>query len=211
MKNLKISQFLERLSMGGPIPGGGSASALAGALSASLLCMVANLTTGKSGYEGVKKEVEEIRERAEALRRRLLDAVEEDCQGYEQVISAFRLPKDTEAQRQKRSRFIQEAYKRAAQTPLEVSQISLALLDLCEAMVEKGNISAVSDAGVAFYLADATLRGGLMNVRINLSALTDETYQKATKRTVDEIEKRGNLLKGRIQDLLLSKLANHLR
>ncbi len=211
MKDLKIFQFLERLSTGEPIPGGGSASALAGALSASLLCMVANLTTGKSGYEDVQKEVDEIRKRAEAFRRRLLDAVEEDSQAFEQVISAFRLPKDTEAERQKRGRFIQEAYKRAAQTPLEVSQISLELLDLCEAMVEKGNISAVSDAGVAFYLADATIRGGLMNVRINLGALTDETYQKATTRIVDEIEKRGNVLKQRIQDLLVSKLANHLR
>ncbi len=211
MKDLKISQFLEKLSMGEPVPGGGSVSALAGALSASLLCMVANLTIGKIGYEGVKGEMEEIQKKAEALRRRLLDAVEEDSQAFEQVISAFRLPKDTEAERQKRRRFIQEAYKRAAQTPLEVSQISLELLDLCEAMVEKGNISAVSDAGVAFYLADATLRGGLMNVRIDLSALTDETYQKATKRIVDEIEKRGNVLKERIQGLLLSKLANHLR
>ncbi|NIM97002.1 MAG: methenyltetrahydrofolate cyclohydrolase [candidate division Zixibacteria bacterium] len=210
MKDLKISQFLEKLSTGEPLPGGGSASVLAGALSASLLCMVANLTIGKSGYEGVKGEMEEIQKQAEALRRRLLDAVEDDIRGLEQVISAFRLPKETEAQRQKRRRFIQEAYKRAAQTPLEVSQLSLELLDLREAIVKKGNISAVSDAGVAFYLADAALKGGLMNVRVNLSTVTDESYKRPVQKIVDEIEKRGGVLKQKIQDVLLSKMANQL-
>jgi len=210
MKDLKISQFLEKLSTGEPVPGGGSVSALAGALSASLLCMVANLTIRKSGYEGVKGEMEEIQKKAEALRRRLLDAVEDDIRGFEQVISAFRLPKETEPQRQKRRRLIQEAYKRATQTPMEVSQLSLELLDLCKAIVEKGNISAVSDAGVAFHLADATLRGGLMNVRVNLNALTDETYKKPIQKIVDEIEKRGRVLKERIQDKLLSKTTYQL-
>ena len=197
--------------MGEPLPGGGSVSALAGALSASLLSMVANLTIGKSGYEEVKAEMEEIRKKAESLRKRLLDAVEDDSKGFEQVMVAYRLPKKTEAERQQRSRLIQEAYKKAIQTPMEVGQISLQLLALCTAIVEKGNIATISDAGVALYLADAALRGGVLNVRINLGPLTDETFKTASKKSVDEIEREGSILKEIIQDILFSKMAKHLR
>lgn len=211
MKDWKIFQFLEQVSLGEPLPGGGSVSALAGALSASLLSMVANLTIGKSGYEEVKAEMEEIRKKAESLRKRLLDAVEDDSKGFEQVMVAYRLPKKTEAERQQRSRLIQEAYKKAIQTPMEVGQISLQLLALCTAIVEKGNIATISDAGVALYLADAALRGGVLNVRINLGPLTDETFKTASKKSVDEIEREGSILKEIIQDILFSKMAKHLR
>lgn len=206
MKDLKISQFLEKLSSGEPVPGGGSVSALAGALSASLICMVADLTIGKKGYENVKAEMEEIRKDAESLQKKLLDAVEDDSRGFEGVIAAYRLPKETEAQRQERSRAIQEAYKRATQTPLEVSKISLRLLIFCKTIIEKGNVSAISDAGVAFYLADTALKGGLLNVMINLAAITDETFIKATKESVDEIEKQGSALRETIQNTLRSKM-----
>lgn len=211
MKDWKIFQFLEQVSLGEPVPGGGSVSALAGALSASLLSMVANLTIGKSGYEEVKAEMEEIQKKAESLRKRLLDAVEDDSKGFEQVMVAYRLPKKTEAEREQRSRLIQEAYKNAIQTPMEVCQISLQLLALCTAIVEKGNIATISDAGVALYLADAALRGGVLNVRINLGPLTDETFKTATKKSVDEIEREGSILKEIIQDILFSKMAKHLR
>jgi formiminotetrahydrofolate cyclodeaminase len=171
---MQIKDYLEQLASDHPTPGGGSASALAGALAASLVSMTAGLSVKKGMLE--KKKVMEIRKKALALQGRLSRSVEEDAQSYDEVLKAFRLPKDTEKERSRRSRMIQKAYQKATVTPRRVCEDCLPLLEFSRTLVSKGNPNAFSDAGVAAFLAGTAIEGGLLNIRINLGAIKDRTF-----------------------------------
>jgi formiminotetrahydrofolate cyclodeaminase len=173
---MEMKNFLEKLSSDRPTPGGGSASALAGATSASLVAMVAGLSSRK-GQAG-QKGMEEMKKEALALQKRLFRAIDEDSKSFDAVMKAFRLPRDSERGRFRRSREIQKAYQRATLTPQLVCQHSLQLLRYSKTLILKGNPNAISDAGVAAFLADAALAGGLLNIGINLAAVTDKTFAK---------------------------------
>jgi len=123
---VEIKRFLEKLASDAPTPGGGSASALAGALSASLVAMVAGLTLKKEKTK--KKSMEEIRKKAIAIQRKLLRAVDKDAESYQEVLKAFRLPQNTEEERLYRIKMIQRAYQKATVTPQLVCECSISLL-----------------------------------------------------------------------------------
>jgi formiminotetrahydrofolate cyclodeaminase len=171
---MEVKRFLEKLSSGTPTPGGGSASALAGALSASLVAMVAGLSfrKGKTKQSGMV----EIRKKALTIQRRLFRAVDEDSKSFDAVMKAFHLPRNSEKERLRRVREIQRAYRNATLTPQLVCQQSLQLLEYSKTLILKGNPSAISDAGVAAFLADAALAGGLLNIGINLVAVTEKNF-----------------------------------
>ena len=197
---MDIKQFLEKLSSGTPTPGGGSASALAGALSAALVAMTAGLSLrqGKLG----KKEVVDVRKKALAIQKRLLRAVDEDAQSYEAVLKAFRLPKKTERERLHRGKIIRKAYQKATVTPQRVCQFSIQLLEHSRTLIFKGNPNAISDAGVAAFLADAALAGGLLNISINLVPGTEKTFVKKMHSLMGRWAKRRNHLMREIQNAL---------
>jgi formiminotetrahydrofolate cyclodeaminase len=197
---MEIRRFLEKLSSGTPTPGGGSASALAGALSAALVAMTAGLSLKQGRLR--KEEVEDIRKRALAIQKRLLLAVDEDAKSYEAVLKAFRLPKNTERGRLHRSRIIQKAYQEATATPQLVCQLSIQLLEYSKTLIFKGNPNAISDAGVAAFLADAALAGGLLNININLVPGTGKTFLKKMHSLMGRWEKKGNQLRGEIEKAL---------
>jgi len=192
---MEIRRFLEKLSSSDPTPGGGSASALAGALSASLISMVARLSSKQKGME-------EIRRKVLAIQKRLFRAIDEDAKSYDAVVKSFRLPKDTERKRLYRSRIIQKAYQNATVTPQWVCQHSIQLLDYCRALVLRGNPNTVSDVGVAAFLADTALKGGLLNIRINLVSMTDQSFVKKMHLLMKKTEKRRNQLIGKIEKML---------
>jgi formiminotetrahydrofolate cyclodeaminase len=173
---MEISRFLERMSSDNPTPGGGSASALAGALSASLVAMVAGLSFKKDKTN--KKEMEGIREKGLSIQKRLLRATHEDSKSFDAVIKAYRLPKNSEKERRHRVKEIQKAYQGATLIPRLVCKRSLQLLEYSKTLVIKGNPNAISDAGVAAFLADAACAGGLLNIKINLAAVTDRNFTK---------------------------------
>jgi len=197
---MEIRRFLEKLSLGTPTPGGGSASALAGALSAALVAMTAGLSLKQGRLR--KDEVEGIRKRALAIQKRLLRAVDEDARSYEAVLKAFRLPKNTERGRLHRSRIIQKAYQEATATPQWVCQLSIQLLEYSKTLIFKGNPNAISDAGVAAFLADSALAGGLLNININLVPGTEKTFLKKMHSLMGRWEKKGNQLRGEIEKAL---------
>jgi len=197
---MEIRRFLEKLSSGTPTPGGGSASALAGALSAALVAMTAGLSLKQGRLR--KEEMEGIRKRALAIQKRLLRAVDEDAKSYEAVLKAFRLPKNTEKERLRRSKMIRKAYQKATATPQLVCQLSIQLLEYSKALIFKGNPNAISDAGVAAFLADAALAGGLLNININLVPGTEKTFLKKMHSLMGRWEKKGNQLRGEIEKAL---------
>lgn len=173
---MELNRFLEKMSSDTPTPGGGSASALAGALSASLVAMVAGLSYKKDRTK--KKGMEGIREKGLSIQKRLLQATAEDSKSFDAVIRAFRLPRNSEKERLHRVKEIQKAYQRATLTPQLVCQQSLQLLEYSKTLMLRGNPNAFSDAGVAAFLADAACAGGVLNIKINLAAVTEKNFAK---------------------------------
>ena len=173
---MELERFLEKMSSDTPTPGGGSASALAGALSASLVAMVAGLSSKRDKTK--KKGMEGIRKKGLSIQKRLFRAIDEDSKSFDAVIKAFRLPRHSEKERLHRVREIQKAYQGATLTPQRVCQQSLQLLEYSKTLILKGNPNAISDAGVAAFLADAAFAGGLLNIKINLVAVTEKNFAK---------------------------------
>jgi formiminotetrahydrofolate cyclodeaminase len=191
---MELKRFLEKVAADTPTPGGGSASALAGALSASLVAMVAGLSFKKD--QAKKKEMEGMRREALTIQKRLFRAIEEDSRSFDAVIRAFRLPKGSEKERLHRARMIQKAYQNATLPPQLVCQQSIQLLDFSKTLILKGNPNAMSDAGVAAFLADAALAGGLLNIGINLVAVTEKRFiQKMNLLIKRWTKKRNRLMK----------------
>jgi formiminotetrahydrofolate cyclodeaminase len=169
-----------RLASREPIPGGGSAAALAGAMGASLVAMVAELTIPRAGSPQFATELTEIRDQAVVRQQELLDLAEDDARAYGAVVSARRLPKDSDEEREARTTAMRRTMVSAAEIPLRTARIATEVLRLARDIAPTGNPNAVSDAGVAAELAAAAVRGAILNVQINLPYLADEEPLRAT-------------------------------
>lgn len=198
-----LAGFLDRLAEGTPTPGGGSVAALAGALSTALTAMVCRLTLGKAGYEAHAAEFNELLKRAERLRAELIELVDEDAAAFDEVMSAYRAPKG-----EARTARIQEALMHAAEVPFKVMSHSNQALELASVAVEKGNATAITDAGVAALLACAAGRGAAMNVEINLSTIKDEAYVRSTRADMDRLLREAVDLEHNILNNVKDKLKN---
>jgi glutamate formiminotransferase/formiminotetrahydrofolate cyclodeaminase len=168
-----VREFVDITSTDAPVPGGGSVAALCGSLAAALAAMVANLTHGKKGYEGVSAEMSSLAVDAQSLKQELLRAVDDDARAFDAVMTANRMPKSTPDEQARRSEAIQAATLRAIETPLGVMRLCERVLPLVERVAEKGNKNSVSDAGVAALVLAAGAQGAWLNVLINLPGLTD--------------------------------------
>ncbi len=201
-----IIQFMDELASSAPAPGGGSVAALAGAMGAALVSMVCNLTIGKKKYADVEEEIKAILEQSEALRRELLTLLEEDVTAYTRVSEAMKMPRDTEEQKAIREEALDKALKEATKVPLRVAEACVKIMELCRPVAEKGNINAVSDAGVAVVMAEAGLRSAALNVLINLGWLKDETFKKEAQDRLEKLLEGKSQLKEEIYELVKSKL-----
>jgi len=190
LSELKITEFLSRLASIDPVPGGGSVSAFGAAMAAALSEMVANLTVGRKGFEAYEKEMRAIVQQARSLREKLSKDIDKDADAYSQVLEAYRLPNDTQEQKNERSRAIQDGLKQAALVPLSVAKDAFELLDLAEKVAIRGNKNAVTDAAVAAMMARTAVLGALFNVKINLKSIRDNSFVKDVADQVQEIESR---------------------
>ncbi len=197
---MEITQFLNQLAADTPTPGGGSASAFAGALSASLVAMVAGLSLKKGKLS--KREVGEIKKKAQRIQKKLYAAIEQDAKSYDAVMEVFRLPKNTEREKLHRMKMIQKAFQKATVIPELVAEESASLLELCNILVSKGNPNAWSDVGVGAYLASAALDGGLLNIRINLGSIRDKMFRKEKLELVRRLSRKRDPLMRRISKSL---------
>jgi formiminotetrahydrofolate cyclodeaminase len=188
LKDLSLEQFSDAVASEEAVPGGGSVSALAGGLAASLAAMVARLTLNKKKFADVAPQMETLVHHAIELQRQLMDAVDRDADGYRQVLAAFRLPKATGEEKQARSRAIEAAFRLAAAVPLEVAGLSSEIMDLAHQGVRLGNPDMITDAGVALVLARSAALGALMNVNINLTYIKDQTVVADMGTTVRRIK-----------------------
>lgn len=189
LKDHTLVQFSDVTAGSDPVPGGGSVSALAGAISASLAKMVANLTIGRKKYAEVESEMMEVTTKAEEIRQSLLNAIDRDSDAYNLVAEAFKMPKETDEEKAARSAKIQEATKVAALVPMEVAKMTYDLIPLIEAVVMKGNQNAITDGCIAMMNCRLGVLGALLNVRINLGGLKDEAFVKELTADCEQLEK----------------------
>ena len=188
LTDLTIKDFLKKTASNSPVPGGGSIAALGGAISASLLEMVANLTIGKKGYEEFEEEMKEISIAVLEYRNKLIADIDKDSNAYDAVMAAYRLPKSNDEERDRRSGAIQEALKNAVLVPLEVAKMGLDIIKLAGNIVRDGNKNAITDGAVAAMMARTALLSALYNVKINLSSIKDEAFVNEISDQVRDME-----------------------
>ncbi len=171
--DMSVRDFLREIASSSPAPGGGSASAAAGAMGAALTEMVINLTVGKKKYAAVAAELSALLPPLRLIRSALENAIDRDTEAFNQVMKAFALPKEAEEQIKTRALAIQEATLRATEVPLSVMEAAAKALEITLIVAQKGNKNSASDAGVAGLLLSSAIDGAALNVRINLPGLPD--------------------------------------
>ncbi|MTI70421.1 MAG: cyclodeaminase/cyclohydrolase family protein [Firmicutes bacterium] len=206
----KVKGFIEETASKSPAPGGGSVSALAGSMGAALISMVGNLTIGKKAYESLdddkKVKIDENFEKVQKLVTKLNELVDEDTNAFDSVMQAFKMPKDTEEQKNKRSEAIQKGFKKALEVPLDTANQCLNVLKLQKVFAEYGNKNAITDVGVGALMAYSGLEGALFNVKINLGSIKDKEYVEKIDSECKEIMNEGKKLKEEVLELVYSDL-----
>jgi methenyltetrahydrofolate cyclohydrolase len=187
--DLPIKTFLEKVASGDPVPGGGSVSALCGALSAALAEMVARLTVGKTNDKAIEAKMFEIMDTASKMRVAFTEDVDRDATAYAAVMKAYKMPKETDQEKKERQNAIQEALKDASRVPLEVAEMGIRLLGFVENLVREGNQNAITDAAVSALMARSAIIGALYNARINLLSIRDATFRDRMKHEAERIER----------------------
>jgi len=203
---MDLRDFANELSMDSPAPGGGSVSALAGALSSALVSMVANLTTGKSGYEQVKDVMIDTAVNAQLLKDDLLKLIDKDTNAFNALMEAMRLPKKTDPEIENRQKAIEEASKQATLVPLEVMKQSLTVLELIKKIAATGNKNAISDAGVAALMSLASIKGASLNVKINLPSIEDESFKQIIAIEMDMITQNAQAMYDEIMQTVNTRM-----
>lgn len=180
MREMNLNAFLEQLASAAPVPGGGGASALAGALGIALGNMVGSLTVGKKKYAAVEDEIRELNEKAAVLREELLCLVEKDAEVFEPLSKAYGIPKDDPT----REEVMANVLKAAAEVPLAIMKKCCEALDLITVYADKGSVLAVSDAGCAASLCRAAMESAALNVYINTKSMADRQLAESMNQDV---------------------------
>ncbi|MEG6614232.1 cyclodeaminase/cyclohydrolase family protein [Pseudoclostridium thermosuccinogenes] len=184
-------EFTDALASGAPVPGGGGASALVGALGTALGSMVGNLTLGKKKYESVQDDIKAILEKAQLLKEQLLSLVDKDAEVFEPLSKAYGLPKNTEEEKRKRDEIMENALRMACSVPVEIMEKAMEAIALHEELATKGSRIAISDVGVGVLLCKSALMGASLNVFINTKLMKDRQYADEINSRVDEMLKSG--------------------
>jgi len=189
LQDLTLKDFLEKTAANEALPGGGSSSALNGAIAAALTGMMAKLTIGKKNYTDVEDQMKKVVEAMEENRLHFINDIDRDADAYGLVMEAYKLPKETDEQKTLRSEKIQEAMKVASLVPMEVAERGYSMLDTIIETIRKGNKNAVTDGMVGLMACRTGVMGALFNVRINLAGINESAFVEGLSEKCDRIEK----------------------
>jgi glutamate formiminotransferase/formiminotetrahydrofolate cyclodeaminase len=203
---MNLREFCNETLSDSPAPGGGSVTALIGALGASLGGMVANLSAGKRGWDDELEYFSDWAVKAQQLKDKLLSLVDEDTAAFNKVMDAFALPKESPEEKTACSKAIEEATKYAAEVPLKVMAAASNSYELLSEMADKGNPASISDVGVGALATRACIEGAALNVRINLGQLKDEKFKTALADKVHEISESSDTQFKKINQVVQGKL-----
>jgi len=206
MTELSTVTFIEQLASKAPVPGGGGASALVGAIGVALGNMVGSLTVGKKKYADVETEVLELKAKSDVLQKQLLELVERDAEVFEPLSRAYGMPKDTEEQRAEKARVMEQVLDQAAQVPMEIMERCMEALEIVERFAKIGSKLAISDAGCAAACCRAALNAASLNVFINTKSMADRAKAQALNDRAEEMIRRGSAQADAVFDAVRGQL-----
>lgn len=198
--------FVGVLAGSEPVPGGGGASALVGALGTALGNMVGSLTVGKKKYAEVQDEIAALNKRAGELQKQLLAMVDKDAEAFEPLAKAYGLPAGTEEERAEKAQIMESALKTAAETPYHIMELVSESIDLVERYAAIGSRLAISDAGCAAACCKAALNAASLNVFINTRLMKDRAYAEELNKRTEDMLQLGNIKADAVFDTVRGSL-----
>ncbi len=202
----KISEYLEVLSSKAPVPGGGGASALAGALGNALGQMVVNLTVGKKKYAEVEEEMQKYLTDLKTMQQEFLHLSDRDAEVFAPLAECYRLPSATPEEKEHKDAVMEEKLLDASMVPVEIMEKSLELLELLDVLADKGSRMAVSDVGVAVQFTRTALLGAVMNVYINTKSMKNREKAEEINQKAKRMIKVGTSQADEIYEKVLAQL-----
>lgn len=202
----RIYDYLEVLASKAPVPGGGGASALGGALAAALGQMVANLTVGKKRYADVEEEMQGFLCALNICQMEMTALADKDAEVFAPLAAAYGLPSETEEQKAEKDRVMEENLLAASLVPIQIMEKAVSIMAVLAEMEQKGSRMAVSDVGVAVQFARTALTGAVMNVYINTRSMKNRERAEELNRQARELLREGIEKADVIYDRVLKKL-----
>lgn len=202
LARLSVAAFADETSTDSPAPGGGSISALAGALGAALAAMVANLTIGKKGYETAWESLKMFAEAGQDFKKFFIQAMDADTAAFNQLMAAFSLPKKSPEQKEIRGREIEIATKAAIEVPFSVMQHGVACLEKLRPIAETGNSNALSDVGVAALMLRSAVEGAFLNIKINLPGVSDPEFVRMYQQEAERLLSLARISERQVLDIV---------
>ncbi|MCB0742781.1 MAG: glutamate formimidoyltransferase [Ignavibacteriae bacterium] len=185
---MKLNNFVDEVSRDSPAPGGGSIAALAGALGASLSSMVSNLSSGNRGSEDVDRELFHIAKECQEIKDKLLNAIDEDTNAFNDYMAARRLPNKTYEEKRNRDNAMLDGLKKAVSVPLTTAEESFKAIKIAMTVAKLGNPKSITDVGVGAQMAYSGVLGGVYNVLINLNDIKDEKFCTEMKNKCESLK-----------------------
>ena len=195
-------EFVDALASKAPVPGGGGACALVGALGVAVGSMVGSLTVGKKKYVDVEADILALMENAAALQAELLRLVDEDAVVFEPLSKAYGIPKDDAS----REQIMEDALRLACTVPLDIMRLCARAIELHDEFARKGSMLALSDAGVGVILCKSALQGASLNVFINTKSMTDRNYAGSIEAEANALLSKYCILADEVYDYVSTKL-----
>ena len=206
LANLTVRELWEKAGSDAPTPGGGSIAALMGATGGSLIIKFCNLTLGREKFQGVEEKFRGAKERVEETSFQLTRLCDRDTEAFNGVMRAFRMPKTTDQEIQRRKDTLQQAFREATEVPYQTAELCLSLLQICQEVVEEGNPNAISDLGVGCLGCWAGLEGAILNVKINLPSIKDSAFVEDMLAKVQSISQKGEDLRSQVLHSVRQKI-----
>lgn len=195
--------FLDALASNAPVPGGGGASALVGAVGTALCTMVGNYTVGKKKYADVEEAVKGLMARAEEIRAKLLALVDADAAAFEPLSKAYAIPKDDPT----RGEVMERCLRNAAAAPMEILRLTCQAIDLHRQMLEKGSVMMLSDVGTGVVFCQSALYGAALNVKVNTKSMADRAYAQAMNEEADALVAQYGEMARQVYEAVMGRFA----
>ena len=206
VESMTIQEFLDVLSSKEPVPGGGGASALAGALGNALGQMVANLTIGKKKYALVEDEIKELAERMKGIQGQFSALADQDAKVFAPLAKCYSLPSGTEEEKAYKAEVMEARLLDASLVPMEIMEKASEMLEIMDILADKGSRMAVSDVGVGVQFIRTALLGAVMNVYINTKSMKNREKAEELNEKAERMIKEGTEAADRIYQKVLEQL-----
>ena len=200
------NEFVEVLASKAPVPGGGGASALVGAIGTALGNMVGSLTVGKKKYADVEEEMWELKKKSDKLQQELLTLIERDAEVFEPLSKAYGMPRTTEEEKAEKARVMEIVLKDACSVPMEIMEKCCEAIDIIVEFAAKGSTLAISDTGVGVAFCKAALKGASLNVYINTKSMQNREYAEELNAKCDAMLEKYTKLADEVFDSVLGRL-----